>query len=361
MISISESLAPTHRPALAYIKPTDLQSGLIGDLFREGASAVILQHDDRIKDIWHAYAQLTHEPVYSKKTTSSCWDEQLINVARNHHSGDLTAGDMLRFIPGHMGHIARKMKIYPEINHFPNTHNRRLCVEPKAFWHGTYEHSLADEILTTSWQLMSEVLNSVIPTANLSQPYAVALERIKYPIHGDLDKMFSLLSDAAGGWTSLGQKIDTHKTLAAGPFAYHRVKDLFALGMLVPGIKNILSLSNEWFKRNHSEQATETQRIVHAPHIDSTKYVTALASDRDVLTTQVWHDGEWIDLPLSIDSIAIFPSRKLSKLLSIKPTYHRVLMKQPVTKKATTDNVATRSNVTLSLGIIDYPQSATSV
>ena len=83
--------------------------------------------------------------------------------------------------------------------------------------------------------------------------------------------------------------------------------------------------------------------------MDGSKALTALASDRDVLRTEVYDGKEWLELPLTNDSLAILPSRKLDRGLGVPPTWHRVL----IDERRESDRP--RPNVTLAFGVVDPP------
>jgi hypothetical protein len=88
-------------------------------------------------------------------------------------------------------------------------------------------------------------------------------------------------------------------------------------------------------------------RIVGDPHVDSEKVLTALASDRDVLITEVYDGKRWVELPLTPDTLTILPCEKMTKY-RVAPTVHRISIKEH-----TLTSTLSKSNVTLGLAVVE--------
>jgi hypothetical protein len=322
--------------------PDDLKPGRLGEFFRNGAKAVVLGDDHRVGDLWEALMGGQGRDAGTTGDAAQAWESSVLDLARNHRAGDMQLGDMLRFIPGHYAYIARKMKVLPR----PDGHALQTIPD---FWTGNKRVTPSEETLRTVWELMTDILRSTWPDDREPPPYAVVVELLKYPpASADLDKVFSLLADVSGRWARLGQRLDAHKSQAAGPFDVRGIRDLFAWASVTPGAGLLFQQLNRFFSRFGLKGVPGQTRLIGDPHADSTKAVSALASDRDVIRTEVWDGRNWVELHLTPGSLAIFPSRKLVAQLGIMPTWHRILLTEPAT-----EGVTRRLNATLSLGIVD--------
>jgi hypothetical protein len=135
--------------------------------------------------------------------------------------------------------------------------------------------------------------------------------------------------------------------MAFGPFNHKIMRDIFAFATLIPLLRAILHNRSRFVKAYRYSHMPQDVHIIGGPHVDGTKIFTALASDRDVLRTEIYHNRSWVELPLSTDSLAIFPSEKIDKQLGIAPTLHRVLLTRRDHAQA-----PSRLNVTLSLAVV---------
>ena len=122
--------------------------------------------------------------------------------------------------------------------------------------------------------------------------------------------------------------MDIWKVQATGLFAVQYLRDLLALASLIPGLHELMHLCNDWMTQFSCKQVPETTRLVGDPHYDGTKIVTALLSERDTLTTEIYTGKQWVELPLASDRLAIFPSRQIDPHLGILPTLHRILIQR---------------------------------
>jgi hypothetical protein len=143
--------------------------------------------------------------------------------------------------------------------------------------------------------------------------------------------------------------------LAIGPFDKRLIRDLYSASSLVPVLGSAVVKLSQWIQGLPRHRVPSGAIVIGRPHVDQTKMVTALAGDRDILTTQVDLGNRWIDIPLSPHSLAIFPSGLLDASLRISPTRHRVLM-----AKAHHAAAALRPNVTLSLAVASRPPETSS-
>jgi hypothetical protein len=242
------------------------------------------------------------------------------------------------------GHSARKTII------FQDPSQQVLQAVPETFWHDDRRMPLPQELLRTAWELTSSILSSVLPDGSEHPSYGVAIERLYYPgSAADLDKIYTLLADTGGKWTQIGQRVDAYKAMAVGLFDTKVIRDLFALSSLIPGVRPLLHRVNMFLKNFSWKDVSGEIRIVGSPHIDDERVFTALASDRDTLITEVYDGRQWLELPLSPDTLAIFPSKKGSRF-GMTPTFHRILMKEQHHNSA-----LSKPNTTFILAVVERP------
>jgi hypothetical protein len=230
---------------------------------------------------------------------------------------------------------------------FQESDHQELQVIPESFWNGNERLSLSPDLLRTIWELMSYICRSAWLDGPEPLPYAVAIERLKYPNStAEMDKLFHLLADSGGRWTHIGQRVDAYKAMATGPFDTKIIRDLFALSSLIPGVHQLLHRVNKFFRNFSRRDVPQAMRMIGDPHVDGNKILTALTSDRDVLVTEMYDGRDWLELPLSPNTLTIFPSKQ-SIPLGMTPTVHRILMKEQ-----DHNSVSSSPNVTLSIAIV---------
>lgn len=328
----------------------DLDPGKVGELLRNGAKSVILMDDPRVGCIWKGFLGCQDAEGAIADKSSLPWDTSLLNVTRNHVPGNMRLGDMIRFVPGGYAHIARKMIV------FPSDDGERMQSVPQCFWDGDCQVRFSQQTLRTAWDLMSDVLRSTLPADFQWPRYAVKVELLKYPNSSDeLENMFGLLADAAGGWTRLGHVLDCNKSMCNNVLGtrLNRLNDCVAWGSLIPGLRSLIRLAVNSLAKRNGNAVPENTRLVGGPHVDGSKVINGLASERDTLKTEVYDGKHWWELPLTNDTLAIFPSQKIYKQLGIAPTTHRILM-----DRESRSHVDGKPNITLNIGIVDRPDSA---
>lgn len=314
-----------------------LQPGIIGDLFRNGTRAVHLQHDDRILELWS-------ELVMAQKDTGRAfWQRSLADFSRNHLAMQMDVGDLLRFCPGLFGHIARKAILYREAE------DRSIKMIPEYFWCNGERETWPQDILQVAWALASDIFQSALPNTFDYSQYAVALELLKYPsCEAELEDIFNLLADSSGGWTRIGQQLDTYKVMAEGPLDTKGLRDLFALASLVPGLRQPLHALNRLLRPFSRYPAPLDAHLIGAAHTDTSRAITCIGGDRDRITTEI-HDGhQWHQLDFTPNSLFIFPADLMSEELNFQPTVHRYS-----TTKDRTRPTVEKPNVTLLLGLVN--------
>ncbi len=313
----------------------ELTPGRLGKRFHDGAKAVLLE-DPRASDIWHGL--LNPKAPATSATGRGLFpsDSGLLEMAQNHLTGNLDAGDMLRFIPGGIGHIARKITLFPALDGSIETIPAHIA-----------HVEMPQELLNTVWELMTDVLHSTFPAQSPLPPYVVTIEMLKYPLSFDeVEQIAELLSDASGVWTRLAMKMDVWKVQATGPFAIRYLREIFALASLIPGLHKLLYTVNSWMTPFTHQHVPEGTRIIGDPHYDVSKIVTALLSERETLTTEIHTGKQWIELPLDSERLAIFPSQQIDPHFGILPTLHRILV-----QNHTPIEPPTKPNLTLCLTV----------
>ncbi len=341
---------PEHNGHLGGIMPCttqDLHSGKLRGLFEQGTKAVVLQGDPRIPWLWKSLIELQNGGHAIINGPKGPWETNIQNLALNHRPNDVYLGDMLRFTPGALAHIARKVLIFKDSDD-------QIRAIPDKFNNHEGNVALKQEIYQTVWGICQDLLRSTLPEKSDFKKFAVKIDMLHYPDSTeDLDRIFALLADASGGWTRLGMQIDRTKAKANCFFDVKAIRDLFALGSLIPGINILLRKINGFLLEFSQKKVPNDTFLVGEPHIDGPNILTALMSDRDLLCTEV-HGGEagWLELPLSTEALAIFPSEQLGKMSTILPTVHRILF-----KKTNSSGEINKPNITLNLSVIHRPQN----
>ena len=335
------------RRVVVEVSPSDLQPGKLSELFARGTRAVILCDDDRIGKIWDQLQPTQYGVGARIGDGGPFWEEDLFTLARNHRVGDLFVGDMLRFTLDTIGHVARKTTVFPD----PSTDTMRTI--PREFWSGAGRVRLPDGVAQTSWELMSDVLRSTLPGTCDIDNYAVSIEQLKYPTDAELDMILDLLADSSEGFTRLGRKIDRERMKLRGPLSLPKIRELLALASVIPGVRHLVSRMNAYWIRRDAKDIPRETRFIGAAHVDGNKFVLALASDRDVLLTQVRDGNSWYDLPLTTRTLVVLPGYKMPVQSGIAPSTHRVLVK---TNRH--ESLPMRSNVTMSLAVVERPRDS---
>jgi hypothetical protein len=289
--------------------------GKIGDYFREGARAVILD-DPRPADIWHRLLSPRPLVVSSHGESLFSLNDSLLDIAENHCAGDTHVGDMLRFIPGGFGHIARKIMLVPKEDGTIETLPRHLS-----------KVSIPQDLLQSVWELMTDVLQSTFPAHSKLPPYVVTIELLRYPSSfAEVEKIAALLSDTCGAWTRFGMKMDSWKMEAVGLFDLSYLRDCTAVLSLIPGLQDVLRRLNRWMIPFSHKNVHENTRLIGSPHCDGSRILTALLSERETITTEIHTGQEWLPLPLTPDRLTIIPALEIDPHLGILPTWHRILV-----------------------------------
>ncbi len=334
------------------ITPREIERSDLPRLFHE-LPAVVLCEDDRVGELLRSVLDWLGLDDLS---STDCFGGSLVDLARNHQQGNMSTGDMLRFVPGSFGHISRKFVVCP------SGVDRSLRAYPNSFYLGHRRLPVPYEIIRSAWDLTSDVLAKALPAFAGGRAYAMEVDVLSYPTSSlDVTRLFALLKDStmladsasvAGFWSRLGHRIDAVKDSAAGIFGVKVMRDIFAISSIIPGLKGLVTTLNERMSQEGARSVPRNCRVIGGPHVDTSRYITALAGCRENLHTEIFWAGHWIRLPVTSDDLAIFPSGKAGAFGGIPATRHRVLLYDPPGNEA-----STLRNVTLSISIVDRPSN----
>lgn len=315
----------------------DLRQGVLATGFASGAVAAVIRGDARVRDLWARLVENESEQLP--------WQAPLIDIARNHHgTGDITVslGDLFYFQPGQHGYIARKFEIERD-----TTGSARA--RPDRFAQGNAHYVIERETIERCADLAETVMMALTPEGQTQATARVAVQRLKYQPHAsDFDSLAQLTANSLGRWGRLGAAIDRQRQRATGFLSRKGFADLIGMLSLVPGIGVLVrAFAARIAARDPRERLAEGDTIVERAHVDE-RYFSALAGARTNVRTEVFANGRWHELPIGLDSIAIFPGR-LARRFGIEPTLHRVVH----IGNAPATTVDPRSgNVTLLIGAV---------
>ena len=322
--------------AIDYIESKELALGEVRRRFQAGVKVVCLKHDPRIQEICDAF-------VSDANVGPEFWHESIFRMAQNHIAGENEFGDTLRFVPGEYGHLPRKIGFYPD------SKTGQFIVFPVLRDENERLSSIKHEILEQVWSLALEVLQSAFSEPIIQTDYAVKIELLKYPNSAEhLQKLFDLIADSSGWWSRLGRKVDLAAANACGPFSQRYVKrPLYAPLSFVPGLGYCLRSLNSKFRESSYYSISPDRMIVGPPHVDTARYLTMLAGKRSVMTTEIFVDGTWIEIPVEPTALSIFPTTLYERTVGVPATVHRYTIDQ-----AQTNLAVSMQNVTVLIGVI---------
>ena len=329
---------------IAWLTPDELKDRDSSRLFCS-ASALVLHEDKRIRQLVESTFDWLGLADSTAREGQSSFPTNLLDLARNHHDANMHLGDMVRFAPKSLGHIARKFLIHPSAT------NSSLQVLPATFCSGNRRESVPREIVEPSWSLMSEIVASVLPRKAGSLAYGVEVDVLVYGnSSSDLRSLHSLLADSAGFWSRLGHRVDASKEDAAGFLSRRGIRDFFGIASQIPGLRRPMAALNARMRVTDEHLSRKGSQVIGCAHIDETKYLTGLIGRRRNVETQYLWEGHWFPLPISDDSMVVVPSGKAMAVGSGPATLHRVLMHD-----VSDDGEALPQNLTLSLAVVDLP------
>ncbi|WP_089944508.1 hypothetical protein [Candidatus Entotheonella palauensis] len=136
--------------------------------------------------------------------------------------------------------------------------------------------------------------------------------------------------------------------MTEGPLDKRGLRDLFALGSLIPPLRPLLHALNRSLSRFNRYDSPKDVYVIGKPHTDKTRALTCLGGDRDRITTEIYDGQKWHELALTTDSLFIFPANLMSKQLNFEPTIHRYSV-----RKDQLLPIDPKPNISLMIGIVD--------
>ncbi|WP_395332089.1 hypothetical protein WBP06_04035 [Novosphingobium sp. BL-8H] len=324
--------------AIVELALEQLEAGTLANAFCGGAVAALIKRNSIVGQLWNRLLRDTPERMP--------WETPLSTMAENHHgTGSITEsiGDVIYFQTNFHGHIARKFEII--------RHGDRLSTRPDGFTQDGRILSPAADLVADCWLLSSRILIAMTMPAVRPPDYRVAVQRIKY-LHdaAALDATTAMFRNSLGRWGKLGFAMDVARASAAGPFSTKVIADLFGVVGAMPLISAPLrGINSRLAKRGTVNGLEEGQQLIEMPHYDS-RYFSAICGSRETIRTQVHAAGEWIDLPISPDTMAIFPGRLAKRQFGIPATLHRVIQCEALAADRLPSEAARSHNTTLLLG-----------
>ncbi|HEU4960627.1 MAG TPA: hypothetical protein VFT56_09475 [Sphingomonas sp.] len=317
----------------------ELRHGVLAAGFAAGSVAAVIRSDGMVRRLWDRLVDDRREQLP--------WEAPLLDIARNHHGTDditVSLGDLFYFQPGQHGYIARKIEI-------ERGEDGAACrSRPAAFVQGETSHAPDAEALTECLEFADRLMLALTPEGTAPPPARIAVQRLKYqPRAADFESLAELTAHSLGRWGRLGAAIDRQRQRAAGPFAGKGVSDAMAILLLIPGAARPIARLLAWAARRDPRAGiAEGDVVVERAHFD-TRQFTALAGRRSNVRTEIFAQGQWRELPIGLDSIAVFPGSLARRSLGLEPTLHRVLY----AGNAAAEPIDRRTgNVTLLIGAV---------
>ncbi len=315
----------------------ELQQGVLAAAFARGAVAAVLHSDGRLRRLWKG---LLEDPAERLP-----WEAPLIDIARNHHgNSDITAslGDVYYFQPGRHGYIARKLEIDR------SSGENQMEVRPALFRQGESRFAPSSDVMAECCQAADRIVVGMTPVGEAVRSYKIAVQRLKYQRDAaELGRLTALTSNSLGRWGRVGFTIDRHREELAGPLSRKGPADLMGMLMMMPVMRNVAGAANTLAGRFDGRRKVDPgDRVIEGPHCDS-RLFTALCGLRENIRTEVYDGKRWEELPVGLESIAVFPGNLAQREYGLRPTVHRVLQSSGVA-----EGDARTTNVTLLLGAI---------
>lgn len=321
--------------AISDIESKDLAAGEILRRFRAGAQVICLRNDPRIQQVCDAFLAAAGDD-------STFWNQDVFSLAGNHLSGNTEFGDVLRFERQNFGHVARKFCFYPD------SESGDLFVYPT--FNGEIESlvSRKREIFDLTWNLALEIHRSASIDPIDPNDCAVKIELLRYPNSSDkLEHLLNLVSDSNSGWGRLGRAIDASVMDAAGPFRSKYLRHVYGSMSVIPVLGKLFQLLNSVFRQSAFSSVAQDRIIVGSPHTDGTRYLSMLTGKRDMMKTEIFSQGTWVEVPVGPTTLSIFPNRPYERSAGVSATVHRYTM-----IRGQSDSSQEMSNVTVLIGVI---------
>lgn len=317
-----------------------LQPGVLAQIFKGGALAVVIFGRERVGQLW---SHLLQNPAECLP-----WRGTLADMARN-HQGSLAIseelGDGFHFKPGRHAFVFRKMELARN-----GADEGPVHCEPADFHQGSGRFASPRETLDLCWDAGRRIMSALHPLEKpVMMPFRVAVQRLQYQsCVADNERLFRLVEHSLGNWAGLGFQIDRRRESARGFLAPRGVCDAFALMGMVPGISHMIAaLNRHAASRSPDDQVRDGGMIIGKAHCD-TRYFSAMCGTRRDIRTEICANGHWIELPIGLDSLVVLPGTLAERDLGIPATRHRVV--QAADRNDSPSDDLEDRNVTLLLG-----------
>ncbi|KQX19479.1 MULTISPECIES: hypothetical protein [unclassified Sphingomonas] len=321
---------------IKHIPASALGPGVLGECFREGAAAVVVEGDPAVGTLWR---QLMAEPQ------SMPWASTLYDLSANllpHDDLTKALGDLYYFKPGRHSYIARKIEISMD--------DAGLAVRPERFRILGEDVAMNAPLIDDCWAFASSIMAALGPTCDgreFPDSYRVAVQRLKYhESHAGHEALFRMVRNSLGPWARLGYMLDRSREEMRGPLARRGVSDAFALLSLIPFFRWCLTRLHAVQTEAGGVDVPDGCHVIVKAHID-TRYFSALCGNRYNLKTEIWTNSRWLPLPIDCENVAIVPGSGALTSYGIQPTLHRVLQEEAVSEGQVDPLLR---NVTLLLG-----------
>lgn len=319
--------------AISDIELIDLEIGELQRQFRAGTQIVCLRNCSHVHEICDFF-------VGNGGIGSEFWRDHIFNLAENHVTKNFEFGDILRFEQNQYGHLARKFCFYPDAI------DDGFVIYPDFYRESDTGLSKNPEMLGKVWDLALEIQQCAFEEPIDPRKFAVKIELLKYPNSArNLERLIDFVTDSNSRWSRLGRRIDSAVSTAGGPFSAKYARHLYGLMSVIPGFGQPLRALNEKFLKSKYHSVPHDKVLVGPPHIDGNRYLTMLTGRRNVMTTEVFVEGTWVEIPVEPTSLSILPAKMYEQSTGIPATVHRYV----IDRSKTIDNTP---NVTLLIGVI---------
>lgn len=313
-----------HHPLdLVDVPAEALRPGLLWRLFKSGARAIRVFDDAAVPMLWHDLMPPSAEARETVHGEVLPWVGSLRSIARNHHPSECVGkllGDVVFAQPPVLTYIARKMELAAKAG------TNELILSPGVFDQDGRLFQLPANTVLSVWELGKKLLDALSPPGWRLEEPALALERLMYDAsQEDLRQRVLLTRTALGRWGQLGHSVDEYWAEASGAFQKRGLRTVYSLGRLFPKLGAALERLN----RNQRAQSPELKlpagaAVFGEPHTDA-RLFSCLTSRRDAIRTEYFAVDGWRELPLTDDSLVIFPGTLARETVGLRPTLHRVV------------------------------------
>lgn len=324
-------------PAIAYVDASQLEPGRLGQCFREGAVAVVIQGNGWIPALWQSMMANDAEMPWQ----ASLYDLAVNLMPHDHLTESL--GDVYFFKPGRHSYIGRKIEIRSD--------GHRLLTTPPSFrtQHGVWQ--MSEQMREQCWGFSMRVLRALAPSETQEDQLAgvrAVVQHLRYhdTVAGQ-QSLYAMMHNCLGAWARIGYGLDRRREEMRGPLGRRGVSDAMALMSLLPPLRPLVDRLNQWAGRFDKQAVVpEGYVLLSKAHVDS-RYFSALCGSRRNLRTDIFVDGAWMPLPMNSTDVVVIPGMRAQMAYGIAPTLHRVLQAQDEEGGAEGPDAA---NVTILLG-----------